>query len=294
MYKCKHCGKKCKTPQQLGGHVVTCLKNPNLRVLDFARTHTRKKKQKVNCSYCNKEYIVLVTERGYNKGMYKKYCSRSCAMKQVDKMLGEFLECPWCYKVFIWSGLRSHIWHKHTKEGRKFYPRLKRTGSIPWNKGLTKETDKTVKMIGEKVSKTTKGRPGVKLSNQTKKKISEYMLEKYKNGYSYTGCFVKKYDYESPIAGRVSLDGTWELRVAIFFDGSELNWRRNTNRFKYINPKTNNESTYIPDFYVHDWETYIEVKGYISEVDKAKWEQFPEKLEIWDESKLKEYGILPQ
>ena len=51
------------------------------------------------------------------------------------------------------------------------------------------------------------------------------------------------------------------------------------------------ESTYCPDFFVIDWNKYIEVKGYKTELDEIKWTQFEEKLEIWDKNKLKSLGI---
>ena len=51
------------------------------------------------------------------------------------------------------------------------------------------------------------------------------------------------------------------------------------------------ESTYCPDFFVIDWNKYIEVKGYKTELDEIKWTQFEEKLEVWDKNKLKSLGI---
>ena len=35
------------------------------------------------CAKCGKEYTVTCTEHDYNKGNYKKYCSRSCANSRV-------------------------------------------------------------------------------------------------------------------------------------------------------------------------------------------------------------------
>lgn len=42
-----------------------------------------------------------------------------------------------------------------------------------WNKGLTKETCPKIKDYGEKISQNTKGKPGHKHSEETKKKLSE-------------------------------------------------------------------------------------------------------------------------
>lgn len=45
-----------------------------------------------------------------------------------------------------------------------------RKGIIPWNKGLTKETDERIQKYGEKISKVQKGK---KLSEEHKRKLSE-------------------------------------------------------------------------------------------------------------------------
>jgi hypothetical protein len=58
-----------------------------------------------------------------------------------------------------------------------------------------------------------------------------------------------------------------------------------------VKPSGSN-ATYCPDFYVEDWRTYVEVKGYETNLDQAKWSQFPEKLEIWKKEKLRELGLL--
>ena len=45
--------------------------------------------------------------------------------------------------------------------------------------------------------------------------------------------------------------------------------------FKY---EWNGIRTYFPDFYLPDKNIYVEVKGYKTERDAAKWDQFPEQL----------------
>jgi len=62
-------------------------------------------------------------------------------------------------------------------------------------------------------------------------------------------------------------------------------------RFTYNNTIKNCMSTYCPDFYIYDWNCYIEVKGYKTELDDIKWEQFKESLQIWDKNKLLSLGI---
>jgi hypothetical protein len=50
---------------------------------------------------------------------------------------------------------------------------------------------------------------------------------------------------------------------------------------------------YFPDFYLPETEEYIEIKGYKTERDEAKWKYFPKdkKLTILFGTELKELGI---
>jgi len=56
------------------------------------------------------------------------------------------IKCPECGKEFTKQGIKSHIWRMHTEEGRNFKPFKNKK---PWNKGLTKETNKKVKQYVE-------------------------------------------------------------------------------------------------------------------------------------------------
>lgn len=166
-----------------------------------------------------------------------------------------------------------------------------RKGKIPWNKGLTKETDERVKLSEETKKKIGNKSKGRKHSKETKKYMSELTKERYANGWEVKCGRAPKIDYESPIAGKVKLDGSWELKTAIYLDKLKVKWKRNKNRFHYINLKGKN-ATYCPDFWVEDWNTYIEVKGYKTDLDKCKWKQFEHELLIWEKEDLKKRGIL--
>ena len=74
-------------------------------------------------------------------------------------------------------------------------------------------------------------------------------------------------------------------------DNINVKWERNKKRFKYIN-LNDKKSTYCPDFYIHDWNTYLEVKGYQTDLDECKWSQFKEPLLIWKRKELKDLKII--
>jgi hypothetical protein len=49
----------------------------------------------------------------------------------------------------------------------------------------------------------------------------------------------------------------------------------------------NGTRRYFPDFYIESIDLYIEVKGYETDRDRAKWLQFPEKLCIIKAAEIK-------
>ena len=53
----------------------------------------------------------------------------------------------------------------------------------------------------------------------------------------------------------------------------------------------NSEHRYFPDLYLPDYDLFIEIKGYCKEKDKAKWDQFEKKLDIYFLKDLKELDI---
>ena len=143
----------------------------------------------------------------------------------------------------------------------------------------------------ESKEKISLSRLGKKMDENFKKSRSNEMKKRYSNGWECKAGRCKKIKYNSSIAGDVLLDGTWELKTAIYFDTNKINWRRNKKRFEYID-NNNKKRTYCPDFYLIDDEKYIEIKGYQTELDIIKWNQFSEKLEIWNRKKLIEKKII--
>ena len=67
----------------------------------------------------------------------------------------------------------------------------------------------------------------------------------------------------------IMLDSKWEVIVAKFLDEHNIKWLRPSNSFEYF--WNNSYHSYYPDFYLEDYDTYIEVKGYIRDRDYCKW-----------------------
>lgn len=85
------------------------------------------------------------------------------------------------------------------------------------------------------------------------------------------------------------LDSTWELEYAKYLDENKIKWKRNLIKFPYH--YRNRLCYYIPDFYLIEEDVYIEVKGYQTKRDDAKWNEFPYKLIILKKEELIELGL---
>jgi hypothetical protein len=75
----------------------------------------------------------------------------------------------------------------------------------------------------------------------------------------------------------IKLQGQWEVDFYNWAKEKGLNPEKPTKAFKYI---WNGERMYHPDFYIPSMDLYIEVKGYETDRDRAKWSHFPEKLKV--------------
>jgi hypothetical protein len=93
------------------------------------------------------------------------------------------------------------------------------------------------------------------------------------------------YDYKG-----IDLHGKWELKYATWLDSQNIKWIRCKESFEYN--FENKVRHYTPDFYLTDSDTYIEIKGFKTEKDDAKWKQFSKKLIVLTKAELKELGII--
>lgn len=122
-------------------------------------------------------------------------------------------------------------------------------------------------------------------TDESKQRIRESINKRYANGWMPKAGRCKKYKHISPIAGEVTLDGTWEVYVAKWLDSVGIQWRRNTQRFDYVG-LTGEPRTYTPDFYITEFDVFVEVKGYETELDALKWSHFPHVLLVWKKKHL--------
>lgn len=118
----------------------------------------------------------------------------------------------------------------------------------------------------QKIAKTWKGKHH---SEETKQKISKGIKKAIQeHPESYSSCNVNG-RVKNVIYNGIKLDGKWELEVAKYLDKNSIQWERPSIGIEY---EWNNKiHLYFPDFYLSDYNTYIEVKGLVRERDYAKW-----------------------
>jgi hypothetical protein len=133
----------------------------------------------------------------------------------------------------------------------------------------------------------------LKLTKSQKEKISKGISKAIVEGkikYRSDGHRLYKiYHHVSWLGNEEILHAGWELKVAKYMDEQKIHWCKSKEHFTYIFEGQNHE--YFPDFYLKDFDVFIEVKGRTKPKDYEKWKQFPRKLLIIDKQTIKN---LPQ
>lgn len=123
-------------------------------------------------------------------------------------------------------------------------------------------------------------------SDKDKQKIKQTIQEKIKNNewhLSFSKSRIVEYK-------GIKFLGRWEYLFAIYLDNHNIKWERPKKMFNYIFKNENHK--YLPDFYLPEYNLYIEIKGYPINKDFAKWEQCSENLDIYFGDDLYNLGII--
>lgn len=82
--------------------------------------------------------------------------------------------------------------------------------------------------------------------------------------------------YEKKDGSTVLMDSTWEVAMAERLDHLKISWdRREDMKLGYYSKK-GRKRNYIPDFYLPEYDTYIEVKGYWTDAARYKMQNVAE------------------
>lgn len=240
--------------------------------------------QNNSCSKCgrviNKKGPLTLHENKCNGTNNQPSFKASDVSRLLEDNTFQCLSCNECFATK--HSFVSHYWLHHSEKGNRHLEKIldtvdklhkDRIGKIPWNKGLTKETDqridKSAKLIKSKFERgiIKPSQLGRKMTIEHKEKLSHarssFLATKGSGGYSTVGW----YEYVTLNGNKYTLRGTWEVKVAEWLDKNGVGWSKDM-LLKYS--KDNIKRTYVPDFYVASKNTVLEVKGYFSDKDKDK------------------------
>ena len=249
MYKCKHCGKEFEDRYKLTGHSTHCKMNPNYernilqstKNVNSGNKNKREKylKDKVEyyCQYCNKKCVGKNSLKNHENRCNKNPNKKVLNYNNLEK-----------YNEEVKNGL-----HKHTNQ----YIKSIKLG-LPYPK-VSKETREKISLSSKNQVWTKERKDNLSLSMH--KAVLEHP-ESYSS--SNVNVRVKKREYRE-----IMLDSEWEVVFAKFLDEKKIKWVRPSSGkiYKYKGV----EHLYFPDFYLQEYDLYVEVKGYIRDRDYYKW-----------------------
>lgn len=93
------------------------------------------------------------------------------------------------------------------------------------------------------------------------KKMSSVLRRKFRNGEIKLNDWGKRYKYMSSLNGEIKFRSKWERAVAKFLDKYKINWKYEALVIPYYDKEKNLFRNTTPDFYMPDFNLFIEIKG---------------------------------
>ncbi len=236
---CKFCEKgiQYEKGRQFSAHVRNCKQNPQLANIHRKLGKKLKKRYRFVCK-CGREYSLLITPHRFNINKYRKHCSWKCSNTK-----------------------------QHTQETRdKISQNLKgrRVGAAEYSYMGYEDRSCIVCQVAFKIRKWSKRRTcGNRECTKeifrinSKGKVGGYRPNATKN-------------YKSGMYRGIWMDSSWEIKLAKILDEKKIVWEKSTkHKFIYYD-KQNVKRRYYPDFYLPEYNIYVEVKGFWTEESKYK------------------------
>lgn len=267
MYICKYCGREFENRFKLNGHICWCKSNPNAKgKSNFVSVSGKEKIKTFNemrcdlfCKYCGKQCKNLNSLK-----QHEVRCKQNPNAKNVGDNLLLYREKIKSGEITVWNkGLTKDSDERVKKQGQTYHKKYANGEIKSWCVGLTKETDERIKKYSSKISETI----------SSKIEDSDWHCQSK-----------KRIEYNDNV-----FDSDWEFEFVKFLDAHNIKWIRKISPFIYI--YKNSEHRYFPDLYLPDHDLYIEIKGRCTEKDKAKWDQFDKKIDIYFLKDLKKLDI---
>lgn len=201
-----------------------------------------------------------------------KYCTKEC--KNNNSLAQHQIRCklnPDKIEISYnnLANYNSTIVNKERK-GSNQYTKAKKLG-LP-KPIISAETRK-------KLGDTNRNRVWTDAERKRQSDIMTETAKKYPLSYSSQNVCgrTKSIDCIDSYGNPTKVAGSWELKVSQELDSLNIKWT-NIIEENIIYHWNNQDRRYYPDFYLPDYDIYIEVKGYERERDLKKWEVLTHKL----------------
>ena len=127
--------------------------------------------------------------------------------------------------------------------------------------------------LSEKIRKSNLARNNDPEFKERHRKAMQEAVRKYPESYTSSNRGRTK----QIIHDGIKFQGKWELEFYNWCVTNHIVVVRSNEWFEY---EWNGERKYFPDFYLPEKDLYVEIKGYETDRDKAKWASFPKQLKI--------------
>lgn len=226
------------------------------------------------CLKCGREISLSNYKKHYDSCGKKNMVNKHKILNENWNIGENQYECPICNKIFSKMGIIQHYRFTHLKEK---HPKTGKKGENCWSLAKKRGVKHVLSEKQKKYFESDKmhqhlrnvGNDWWKNPESLKKFKKSIRLAIEKNPEAYS---------TSNVCGRTKiieyngfkLNGTWELDVAKWLDEEKIKWTNKIEGFKYF--WHDDYHTYFPDFYLTQYDVYLEVKGYERERDRCKWD----------------------
>lgn len=225
-YKCKYCNEifNFEKPQQMGAHVINCLQNPNreARINKIAISLTIDRIKIIkNCLKCGTEFSQFKTEREI----------------ESNKDIAVFCSKSCANSHTVSDKMKNDI--SKSLSGREYPERQKREIRQCVICGIN------FKCVPSSTKRTCSNK------DCSSKWISIQVTGK-------TGGWRPK---KSFVYNGIKLDSSWEVELAKRLDFLDIKWESSGKRYFSYQDMHGKIRKYYPDFYLIDYDLYLECKG---------------------------------
>jgi hypothetical protein len=321
---CPHCNKEneYRNHQQFGGHISNCKLNPkreeiNRKIKSSLSKLDKNKKIKfeLTCKLCESEYKIPMTKNNFNKGRYRKFCSKECSSKYSSSFINDNelkkANCTGCNntvnikKRASLSNVLCEFCKNDIKNEKKLnsvckYCKSNNCNNVEcssfnkgrrsvfikfgFNEGLMgtdefiNEYNRIVDFLSDEYKTMSLAEIGEKYdvnyqtvwtlfkdSGIVRRNIKDSLKLAYSNG----RCSIPEieiFPYKSGYHitwenNKIWYRSSYELDYCKILDGEKISYEVESKRIKYYDTQKCEYRTAIPDFYLCDSKTLVEIKS---------------------------------